>query len=62
MNFLALSQAPPPLLSTVAMRMPPIVPMISVPETASQPDASCAVYVTAVERRHARYRGGCSGR
>ena len=28
MNFLALSQVPPALLSTVAIRMPPIVPTI----------------------------------
>ena len=38
MNFFALSQAPPPLFSTVAIRMPPIVPTMSSPATASQPD------------------------
>ena len=35
MNFLALSQAPPPLLRTVASRTPAMVPTISRPATAS---------------------------
>ena len=35
MNFLALSQAPPPLFSTVAIRMPAIVPTIRKPAAAS---------------------------
>ena len=37
MYFLALSQAPPPLLRTVASRTPAIVPTISRPATASAP-------------------------
>src|SRR5213079_660023 len=37
MNFLALSQAPPPLLSSVAMRMPLIVPTIRNDATVSAP-------------------------
>ena len=35
MNFLALSHAPPPLLSTVASSTPAMVPTISSPATAS---------------------------
>src|SRR2546425_11228298 len=37
MNFLALSQAPPPLFSMVATRIPPIVPTIRKAATASAP-------------------------
>ena len=37
MYFLALSQAPPPLLRTVASRTPAMVPTISRPATASAP-------------------------
>src|SRR2546429_4438097 len=37
MNFLALSQAPPPLLSSVAMRIPAIVPTMRNDATVSAP-------------------------
>src|SRR5712691_10469352 len=37
MNFLALSHAPPPLLSSVASRMPPMVPTIRNAATDSAP-------------------------
>ena len=40
MYFLALSHAPPPLLSTVASMTPAIVPTISMPATASAPSSS----------------------